>query len=126
VNDKLNEMWTALEAHEPAPSYAEAWKKMLKERTAEAAYKAACVAADVAAGSPPLSADAVRAAAAEAAAYAAVEVARSAEAEEDLRKVNAELLEALKTALHASWDGPMSDYARDKACAAIAKAEGVK
>ena len=124
--NKIDKMWTALADHQPAPSYAKAWAKMLEERTAEASYKAACVAADVAAGSPPLSADAVRAAAAEAAAYAAVEVARSAEAEKDLRKVNAELLEALKTALHASWDGPMPDYARDKACAAIANAEGVK
>jgi hypothetical protein len=35
-----------------------------------------------------------------------------------------ELLEALKVALDASWDGPMPDYARDKACAAIAKATG--
>jgi hypothetical protein len=35
-------------------------------------------------------------------------------------------LEALKVALDASWDGPMPDYARDKACAAIAKAEEVK
>jgi hypothetical protein len=40
--------------------------------------------------------------------------------------VNAELLEALRTALDASWNGPMPDYARDQARAAIDKAEGVK
>jgi hypothetical protein len=43
-----------------------------------------------------------------------------------LHAMNAELLEALKVALDASWNGPMPDYARDKACAAIAKAEGVQ
>jgi hypothetical protein len=37
-----------------------------------------------------------------------------------------ELLEALRTALDASWNGPMPDHARDKARAAIAKAEEVK
>ena len=35
-----------------------------------------------------------------------------------------ELLEALRTVLDASWNGPMPDYARDKARAAIAAAEG--
>jgi hypothetical protein len=35
-----------------------------------------------------------------------------------------ELLEALRTALDASWNGPMPDYARDEARAAIAKATG--
>jgi len=34
-----------------------------------------------------------------------------------------ELLEALRTALDASWNGPMPDYARDQARAAIKKAE---
>jgi hypothetical protein len=46
VNDKLNEMWAALEAHKPAPSYAEAWQTMLRERTEEAARAAALAAAD--------------------------------------------------------------------------------
>jgi hypothetical protein len=44
VSDKLTEMWAALEAHKPAPKYAEAWATMLKERTEEkawAAYRAA-------------------------------------------------------------------------------------
>lgn len=35
-----------------------------------------------------------------------------------------ELLEALKAVLNASWDGPLPDYARKIAIAAIAKAEG--
>jgi hypothetical protein len=39
-----------------------------------------------------------------------------------LYSVNAELLEALKWAIAASYDGPMPDYARDKARAAIKKA----
>ncbi len=43
-----------------------------------------------------------------------------------LHAVNAELLEALKVAFDASWDGPMPYYARDKACAAIIKATEVK
>jgi hypothetical protein len=43
-----------------------------------------------------------------------------------LYAVNAELLEALRTALDASWNGPMPDYAREEACAAIAKAEELK
>ena len=43
-----------------------------------------------------------------------------------LHAVNAELLEALRTALDASWNGPMPDYARDEARAAIARAEEVK
>jgi hypothetical protein len=42
-----------------------------------------------------------------------------------LQAVNADLLEALRTALDASWNGPMPDYAREEARAAIAKAEGV-
>jgi hypothetical protein len=52
----------------------------------------------------------------------------AAEADElrRLHAANAKMLEALKVALDASWDGPMPDYARDKACAAIAKAEEVK
>ncbi len=40
----IDEMWAALEAHEPAPEYAEAWRVMCKERTyeaIEAAYRAA-------------------------------------------------------------------------------------
>jgi hypothetical protein len=35
---KLDEMWAALEAHKPAPEYAEAWMRMLKERTPAAAF----------------------------------------------------------------------------------------
>ena len=55
----------------------------------------------------------------------ATQVAAAAELRR-LHAANAELLEALKVALDASWNGPMPDYARDKARAAIAKAEGVK
>ena len=46
MTDKLNEMWAALEAHQPAPSYAEAWATMLKEQTEDAAVYAAADAAD--------------------------------------------------------------------------------
>jgi len=35
--NKLDEMWTALAEHQPAPSYAKAWRTMLKERTQAAA-----------------------------------------------------------------------------------------
>jgi hypothetical protein len=45
VTDKLNEMWAALEAHEPQRGYSEAWGRMLKERTEEAAEAARCAAA---------------------------------------------------------------------------------
>jgi hypothetical protein len=45
---------------------------------------------------------------------------------ERLLEINAELLEALRTALDASWNGPLPDYAREEARAAIAKAEKVK
>jgi hypothetical protein len=48
VTDKLDEMWAALAAHEPEPSYAEAWATMLKERTQEAAWAAAEAAAEAA------------------------------------------------------------------------------
>jgi hypothetical protein len=41
-------------------------------------------------------------------------------------EVIADLLEALRTALDASWNGPMPDYAREEARAAIARAEEVK
>jgi hypothetical protein len=40
VSTKLDEMWAALEAHKPAPEYAEAWATMLKERMADAAADA--------------------------------------------------------------------------------------
>jgi|694.fasta_scaffold75699_4 hypothetical protein len=40
MTTKLTEMWAALEAHEPAPEYAETWATMLKERTEEAAWAA--------------------------------------------------------------------------------------
>ena len=38
MNAKLDEMWAALEAHKPAPKYADAWVRMLKERTPAAAF----------------------------------------------------------------------------------------
>jgi hypothetical protein len=38
--NKMTEMWVALEAHEPAPSYAEAWERMLRERTEDAMWAA--------------------------------------------------------------------------------------
>jgi len=44
VSAKLDEMWAALEAHKPAPEYAEAWRVMCRERTeyaVSAAYFAA-------------------------------------------------------------------------------------
>ena len=44
MTDKLDEMWAALAEHKPAPSYAEAWATMCRERTpqsARAAYYAA-------------------------------------------------------------------------------------
>ncbi len=44
MSTKLDEMWDALEAHKPAPEYAEAWQRMCKERTYDAA-RAACWAA---------------------------------------------------------------------------------
>ena len=37
---KIDEMWAALEAHEPKPEYADAWRVMCKERTQEAASAA--------------------------------------------------------------------------------------
>ncbi len=37
---KINEMWAALEAHKPAPEYAEAWQRMCRERTLGAANEA--------------------------------------------------------------------------------------
>lgn len=40
MTDKLNEMWAALEAHKPRPSYAESWATMLKERTPESMREA--------------------------------------------------------------------------------------
>jgi hypothetical protein len=33
VSAKLDKMWQALEAHKPAPEYAEAWRVMCRERT---------------------------------------------------------------------------------------------
>ena len=39
MSTKLDEMWAALEAHKPAPGYAEAWQTMLKERTYDAVEK---------------------------------------------------------------------------------------
>jgi hypothetical protein len=40
MSAKLNEMWAALEAYEPAPEYADAWCAMCRERTYEAASAA--------------------------------------------------------------------------------------
>jgi len=40
VTTKLDEMWQALEAHQPKPEYAEAWATMCQERTEEAAWAA--------------------------------------------------------------------------------------
>jgi len=37
MSDKLTEMWAALEAHKPAPEYADAWSVMCRERTRLAA-----------------------------------------------------------------------------------------
>ena len=77
MTDKLNEMWAALEAHKPAPSYAEAWQTMLKERTQEAAWAAEDAAAWAAAWA---AADASRAAGAAAdAAWAEKAAARVGE-----------------------------------------------
>ncbi len=48
MSDKLTEMWAALEAHKPAPEYAEAWATMCKEQTWLAAAAAARTAAEAA------------------------------------------------------------------------------
>ena len=40
MTDKQAEMWAALEAHKPAPEYADEWATMCKERTYEAARAA--------------------------------------------------------------------------------------
>jgi hypothetical protein len=40
VSDKLTEMWAALEAHKPAPEYADAWQRMCRERTIGSANEA--------------------------------------------------------------------------------------
>ena len=72
--NKLDEMWTALEAHKPAPSYAEAWQMMIKERTREAARAAARAASAAAARAAAASA----ADAAWAAAWAAARADRAA------------------------------------------------
>ncbi len=44
MSDKLDEMWAALEAHKPAPEYADEWRAMCRERTDDAAWAAYCVA----------------------------------------------------------------------------------
>ena len=49
MTDKLTEMWEALAEHQPAPSYAEAWQMMIKERTQAAAWNAEAYAARAAA-----------------------------------------------------------------------------
>ncbi len=40
MSAKLDEMWVALEAHKPKPEYADAWQRMLKERTVAAVWAA--------------------------------------------------------------------------------------
>ena len=40
MTDKLDEMWQALEAHKPAPRYADAWQRMCRKRTMKAAWAA--------------------------------------------------------------------------------------
>ena len=40
MTDKLDEMWAAFEAYQPAPEYADAWRVMCKERTEDAAVAA--------------------------------------------------------------------------------------
>jgi hypothetical protein len=45
-------------------------------------------------------------------------------ANRDLITAAPELLESLKVVLNASWDGPLPDYAREIAIAAINKTEG--
>jgi len=45
VTTKLDEMWQALEAHQPKPEYAEAWATMCRERTEWAAWAVAGAAA---------------------------------------------------------------------------------
>mgnify|MGYP003640565684 CR=1 FL=1 len=52
MNDKLNEMWTALAAYQPkadANGHGESWALMCSERTSDAAYDAAGYAAEYAA-----------------------------------------------------------------------------
>ncbi len=44
MTDKQAEMWAALEAHKPAPEYAEAWQAMCRERTRDAMRVVYCVA----------------------------------------------------------------------------------
>ena len=68
MTDKLDEMWEALAEHQPAPSYAEAWQMMIKERTQAAAWNAEAYAARAAA----------RATSAAARATSAAEAARAA------------------------------------------------
>ncbi len=36
--DELDKMWAALAEHEPAPEYAKAWQRMLKDRTPQSAW----------------------------------------------------------------------------------------
>ena len=40
MSTKLDEMWAALEAHEPKRGYVKAWRVMCKERTDDAAWAA--------------------------------------------------------------------------------------
>jgi hypothetical protein len=37
MNERIDEMWAAFEAHEPEPSYADAWATMCRERTVASA-----------------------------------------------------------------------------------------
>ena len=67
MNETKNEMWAAearmwaaLEAHQPPSTYAEAWARMLKERTQEAAWDAARAAEETAAAAEETAAWAAR------------------------------------------------------------------
>ncbi|MCA3503053.1 MAG: hypothetical protein IOD05_07375 [Rhodobacter sp.] len=88
MSAKLAEMWAAVEAHKPAPEYADAWMRMLKERTVasvwaayDAAPKRAAVknAAVTVAAAAAWAADAASGSAARSAAAAAADAAWAAE-----------------------------------------------
>ena len=55
-----------------------------------------------------------------------IDALRDALAEPEHDVAAPELLEALKAVLNQSWDGPLPDFIREKACDAISKAEGLK
>ena len=62
---------------------------------------------------------------------AALDALRDALADVHIEEANArliaaapDLLTALRAVLNQSWDGPLPDFIREKACDALAKAEG--